>query len=412
MTILTIAQTCCNRLQITAPTSSFPTSTDNNFILLKALMEEVGRAIRDEYPWPELTKQHAFNLLNGVDAYPLPGDYDRTLSETWWNRTQRWPLIGPMTAQDWQLYKSGLITTLPRQRFRPKYWATNQFFIDPTPTSDENNQLCVYEYISQSIFRPANWIANTAYTTSSYVSSNGIILKGQTNGTSANNGQSPQWGTDNTVVWDPIPDYVASQVYYEGQYVYANSKVYQVTTQGLSSAGTPSVASGSETLGTVVFEFQSNASAWVGGTAYAVGDFSSANSHAYRCTVAGTSGRVSPKFYVVYGAVTTATGVVAPAVTTKRVADGTAVWDVYESPYITINADADECILDNDMFTDQVVWRFKQERGLDFEDLRRQAEEGKETSKTKLSGSQVLNYNSRSGYPPVLNLGNYPEGNF
>ncbi len=409
MTILTIAQNCCRRLQITAPTSSFPSSTDNNYILLKALIEEAAWSIRDEYPWPQLQFVHLFNLANGVEAYPLPGDFDRQLSETLWNRTQRWPLIGPLSPQDWELYKSGLITQIPRQRFRVRGLATNQFYIDPTPESSENDQTCVYEYITQTVFRPPTWIANTAYTIStSYVFYNGLILRCSTSGTSANNGQPPQYGFDNTCVWVSIPDYVASQVYYVGQYVYANSKVYKVSTAGLSSAGTPSVTSGSETLGTVVFDFESNAAAWVGGTSYAADDYVSANSHAYKCSVGGKSGRLSPKFYDV---LPTANGY-PPNTITKRIADGTAVWDVYQSPYILISNDTDECLLDNDMITDQTVWRFKQERGLDYEDLRRQAQEQKEVAKTKLSGSGILSFNSKIGYPPILSVNNYPQGNF
>lgn len=286
-----MAQTCCNRLQITAPVSSFPTSTDNNFILLKALMNEAAQSIRDEYSWPELQREYTFDLATSTESYILPGDYDRTLSETWWNRTQRWPLIGPMTPQDWQLYKSGLITQIPRQRFRVKYWATKQFFIDPTPTSSENGQTCVYEYITRTVFRPKTWVASTSWTGLSYCSYNGNIY-----------------------------------------------------TRGSEAAAT--------------------------------------------------------------------TGTIAPVNTSGSQSDGSITWTYVDTAYDTIVYDSDECILDNDMIIDQTVWRFKQERGLDYEDLRQQAKESKEVTKTKLSGSGVVSMNSRIGYPPILSINNYPEGKF
>ncbi len=414
MTILDIAKECSRQLQITVP-SAFVTSTSNNQVLLKAMIYKTIQDIRDDYDWPELQREHLFKTISGQPSYPLPLDFDRRINETLWNRSQNWPLIGPIDPILWQQYKSGFITTLPRQRYRVKGISNNQFFIDPTPSDDDGNQEMVYEYISETAIRPVAWAASTAYTTASYVFSNGLILKGQTNGTSnATAGLPPVYGVDNTVVWDPIPDYVASQVYYEGMYVYANSKVYQVTTAGLSSAGSPSVSSGSQTVGTVVFEFQSDASAWVGGTAYSSGDYASANSHAYKATSNGISGRLAPKFYIVYGAVTTSTGIIAPPTLTKRIADGAGalVWDVYEASYNAFTADTDEVLLNNDMIIDGAVWRFLQAERLAYDDLREAAERKVDMCKTKKEGAEVLSVSGRYNYPWAIGPWSYADGNF
>jgi hypothetical protein len=379
-TILAFAQDLSRLLQIPPP-SAFVSSTSNNQILLKQVIYDTLQELRDEYDWPELTRQHLFKTISGLENYPLPLDYDRRINETLWNRSQNWPLIGPVDPILWQQYLSGFITTLPRQRFRVKGIENNQFYINPTPGDDDNDQQLVYEYISQSTIRPPNWAAGTAYTTANYVFYNGLILKCSTNGTSANT----------------------------GQYVYANSKVYQVTQSGLSSAGTPSVASGSETLGTVVFEFQSGASAWVGGTSYSSGDFASANSHAYRCTSSGVSGRLSPRFYDV---LPTANGY-PPNTLTKRINDGgTLVWDVYEQPYNTFVLDTDEIVLNNEMVKEGARWRFLQAQRLAYDDYKEAAENKLNNAKTKLEGVETLSVNCRASYPWAIGTWSYPQGNF
>ena len=415
MTILDIAKDCSRQLQIPVP-SAFVTATSNNQVLLKAMIYKTIQDIRDDYDWPELQREHLFKTIGGQASYPLPLDYDRRINETLWNRSQNWPLIGPIDPILWQQYKSGFITTLPRQRYRVKGISNNQFFIDPTPSDDDNDQQMVYEYICETAIRPVAWAANTAYTTAvPYVFSNGLILKCIVNGTSnATAGIPPVYGVDNTVEWEAIPDYVASQVYYEGAYVYANSKVYKVTTAGLSSAGTPSVASGSETLGTVVFEFQSSASAWVGGTSYSSGDYASANSHAYKATTNGISGRLAPKFYAVYGAITTSTGIIAPPTISKRIADGAGalVWEVYEASYNTFQADTDEVLLNNDMITDGAVWRFLQAERLAYDDLKEAAEIKVDMCKTKKEGVETLTVNGRARYPWAIGEWSYKDGDF
>ena len=90
----------------------------------------------------------------GKFAYPLPSDFRRIITDTEWDRQRRWPLIGPRSPQQWQLYKSGLIgvaTFQRRWRIKPLIVAgqlANYFCIDPTPT--DNGSVLVFEYISQA----------------------------------------------------------------------------------------------------------------------------------------------------------------------------------------------------------------------------------------------------------------------
>lgn len=408
MTLLAVAQTLANRLQWTSP-STVIGNTNNNIVLMLALLNEVIDNIASEHRWPELNRDHSFRLIQNLDSYPLPADFDSHVEETWWNQGQHWPLIGPLTPQIWQQYTSGFITTLPRQRFRVSGIANNQFSFNPYPTSDEADQLCIFQYQSNIRRRPPQWVANTAYTTANYVFNNGLILKCSSNGTSSNTGSTPQAGVDGTIFWESVPVYVASVNYYVGQYVYvvATSRIYKVTTGGLSSAGTPSVSSGSETLGTVVFEFQATASSWAGGTEYEEGDFViNASSQAFRAAHDGMSGKFAPAFAV------TLTNTSYPSATqTKTITDGTAAW-VVQTTYPNFVLDTDEILLDDKIIVDETEWRILQDRGFDYLAKKEASDEQKEIAKSKKTGAGSISLNSAQGWPWAIGVWSYPLANF
>jgi hypothetical protein len=50
--------------------------------------------------------------------YPLPSDYDRQVDFTHYDKSKRWQMLGPETAQQWQFLKSSYISTGPRLRYR------------------------------------------------------------------------------------------------------------------------------------------------------------------------------------------------------------------------------------------------------------------------------------------------------
>lgn len=82
-------------------------------------------------------------------AYDLPSDWLSEIPQTEWDRTNRWPLLGPQSPQDWQSFKSGIVYAGPRQRFRIQ---ENQILINPPPP---NGLLFSFEYISNG------WVINS-----------------------------------------------------------------------------------------------------------------------------------------------------------------------------------------------------------------------------------------------------------
>jgi hypothetical protein len=76
-------------------------------------------------------------------AYNLPVDFQRQINGTHWDKSNHWPLIGPSSPQDWQYFKSGIVQSGPRIRYR---FIRDKFVI--WPPVNTTSQLG-FEYISK-----------------------------------------------------------------------------------------------------------------------------------------------------------------------------------------------------------------------------------------------------------------------
>lgn len=90
-------------------------------------------------------------------AYPLPSDWLKQIPQTEWDRTNRWPMLGPKSPQEWQSFKSGIVYAGPRERFRIQ---GNAFNVNPPPP---NALTFAFEYISNSWVYSASGTAQTQF---------------------------------------------------------------------------------------------------------------------------------------------------------------------------------------------------------------------------------------------------------
>ncbi len=120
-----------NNSLITAVTTADPNSTVT--LSLPANMANLG----------------AGQFLLGQSDYALPADYKSPVDNTFWDRSRFWSMRGPLSPQQWQLYKSSVIgraSIQRRFRFRRSPTGGTILSIDPVPT-DNGSQL-VFEYVS------------------------------------------------------------------------------------------------------------------------------------------------------------------------------------------------------------------------------------------------------------------------
>ena len=87
-------------------------------------------------------------LTFSQDTYPEPSDFNSFINRTWWDRTNRWELLGPSSPQLDQWHLSGIVTTGPRRYFRQLGALANNYRIWPPPAEITNPLQLVFEYLS------------------------------------------------------------------------------------------------------------------------------------------------------------------------------------------------------------------------------------------------------------------------
>lgn len=90
----------------------------------------------------------AGSLIFAQDTYPYPTDYDFTQNRTHWDRTNRWELLGPDSAQMDQWHRSGIVATGPRRHWRKIGPLANRWRIWPQPAEIASPLQLVFEYLS------------------------------------------------------------------------------------------------------------------------------------------------------------------------------------------------------------------------------------------------------------------------
>lgn len=172
-TVLQVCQTAASEMGLQTPQTVFSTAFDLTAVQLGALYNTTGEMLVKRRQWRMLFREHNFVTVEGQGAYPLPDDYARPISQTEWDRTNLWPMIGPETSQQWQWLKSGILSTGPRERFRlvgrtleiwpvpsadttpgpgldlsyfyvSKWWAENASGV-PIPKAARDDDSCVFE---------------------------------------------------------------------------------------------------------------------------------------------------------------------------------------------------------------------------------------------------------------------------
>lgn len=142
MSLLTIVQNACDLLSIPRP-ATVVGSTDQQVRQLFAIANEEGRSLASSYDWEALRLQHTFTTVASAEQpSAVPADWDRFIANSFFNRTTRRNIIGPITPQQWQAIQAQpqlnrVFLAFIRRR--------GQFLVTPTPEAGEE---IAYEYVT------------------------------------------------------------------------------------------------------------------------------------------------------------------------------------------------------------------------------------------------------------------------
>lgn len=203
-TLLEICQAVSDESGISID-SSIVGSTDQATKQLLAMANKLARQIGDAFPWPQLQKQGSITLVASQSTYALAADINWIYHETVWNQDQQWLLYGPYSPQDRQVLESGIIESYPFQRFTVRGITDKKFEIDPTPTSNEANEVLAYEYNSLRPIRPRTWAeGQTVSAVGEYTFYNGNYYTATNTGTTGATAPTHTSSTDSdgTITWE------------------------------------------------------------------------------------------------------------------------------------------------------------------------------------------------------------------
>ena len=100
--MLTIICDVAGRLSLPQPTAVVK-STDKQVVQLLALANEEGRSLAGRHPWQALVEEQTFTTTaSPAQGAALPADLDRFIPNSFFNRSTRRPMTGPITPRQWQ----------------------------------------------------------------------------------------------------------------------------------------------------------------------------------------------------------------------------------------------------------------------------------------------------------------------
>lgn len=113
---------------------------------------------------PSNVTANGVTLTFSQDVYAAPADMLTPINRTHWDRTRRWELIGPMSPQEDEWMRSGIVATGPRRRFRMLGRGVNVFRIWPPPTAVDAPAALAFEYQSAHWVTAASGTPKAKYT--------------------------------------------------------------------------------------------------------------------------------------------------------------------------------------------------------------------------------------------------------
>ena len=159
MSLLSLIQAVTGLLSLPTP-AAVAASGDRQVIQLMAIANEEGRSLARRHAWQALIEEASFVTVNAniqTGNAPIPEDFDRFVPNSFFNRTTRRPLTGPISPHEWQWIMAQPVYSTVYLAFRQR---TGQFLLAPAPPA---GQAIWYEYVSDNWAESATGAPQSAF---------------------------------------------------------------------------------------------------------------------------------------------------------------------------------------------------------------------------------------------------------
>ncbi len=145
LSLLEIVTAFCERTALPIPVAVMY-SPDAQVAQIRALLEEEGKVLSSRGAWEVLTYETTLTTAAVEDQGDItdlcPNGFRYIKNQTIWDRTDRLPVFGPLSATDWQALKA-VVSVGPRYRFRIR---GRRLLVNPVPPA---NHTWYWEYVSK-----------------------------------------------------------------------------------------------------------------------------------------------------------------------------------------------------------------------------------------------------------------------
>jgi len=158
LSLLSVVRAVTGLLSLPTP-AAVAGSTDRQVVQLMAIANEEGLSLARRHAWQALTEEASFVTVNAnvQTATPIPADLDRFIPNSFFNRTTRRPLTGPISPREWQWIQAQPVYSTVYLAFRER---TGQFLVAPAPPA---GQAVYYEYVSRNWAHSAGGVPQGGY---------------------------------------------------------------------------------------------------------------------------------------------------------------------------------------------------------------------------------------------------------
>lgn len=144
MTLLSICVDTATEIGIPEP-SSIVGNVDPNALKLLRYANKVGNSLMKKVEWQALRAEQTFtSLATETQTGILPDDFDRICRETFWNRSDRILISGPVSATRWQSLKATSYNDTSNPLFA---YRGDNLLVQPTLAAGKT---LAFEYVSRN----------------------------------------------------------------------------------------------------------------------------------------------------------------------------------------------------------------------------------------------------------------------